>query len=71
MPSSSFGMSWTRNLVPVLVRFVGRGRTLSSEREARTSAPLFLKQAKRQEKVFVRKFRDGFFPYQGTKIKEF
>ena len=41
------------------------------EREARTSASLFLKQAKGQKKVIVRKFRDGFFPYQGTEIKEF
>ena len=41
------------------------------EREARTSASLFLKQARQQKKVIVRKFRDGFFPYQGTEIKEF
>src|SRR5713101_2718284 len=40
------------------------------EREARTSAALFLKQARRH-KVIVKKFRDGFFPYEGTKIKEF
>lgn len=40
------------------------------EREARTSAALFLKQAKRQQ-VIVKSFRDGFFPYEGTKIKEF
>ncbi len=40
------------------------------EREARASAALFLKQAKRK-KVIVKKFRDGFFPYQGTGIKEF
>lgn len=40
------------------------------EREARTSAAVFLKQAKRQ-KVVVKKFRDGFFPYEGAKIKEF
>jgi len=40
------------------------------EREARTSAALFLKQAKRH-KVIVKKFRDGFFPYEGTRIKEF
>src|SRR5713101_8162569 len=40
------------------------------EQEARASAALFLKQAKRQ-KVIVKKFRDGFFPYEGTKIKEF
>lgn len=40
------------------------------EREARASAALFLKRAKRQ-KVMVKSFRDGFFPYGGTKIKEF
>src|SRR4030095_14775257 len=40
------------------------------EREARASASLFLQQAKEQ-KVIVMKFRDGFFPYQGTDIKEF
>lgn len=40
------------------------------EREARTSASLFLEQAKQQKKVIVKKFRDGFFPYQGAKIKE-
>jgi LmbE family N-acetylglucosaminyl deacetylase len=40
------------------------------EREARTSAALFLDRAKRQ-KVTVKNFRDGFFPYEGTKIKEF
>jgi LmbE family N-acetylglucosaminyl deacetylase len=39
------------------------------EREARASASLFLKQAK--QNVIVRKFRDGFFPYQGAEIKEF
>jgi len=40
------------------------------EREARASAALFLKQAKRK-KILVRNFRDGFFPYQGLQIKEF
>jgi LmbE family N-acetylglucosaminyl deacetylase len=40
------------------------------EREARAGAALFLKQAKRK-KVMVKNFRDGFFPYQGTQIKEF
>ena len=39
------------------------------EREARTSAALFLKRAQRQ-KVIVKAFRNGFFPYEG-KIKEF
>ena len=40
------------------------------EREARTSAALFLKQA-RTQKVVVKNFRDGFFPYEGAQIKEF
>ena len=35
-------------------------------------APLcFCKQAKRQTRVIVKNFRDGFFPYQGAEIKEF
>jgi LmbE family N-acetylglucosaminyl deacetylase len=41
------------------------------EREARASASLFLQQAKLQTRVVVKKFRDGFFPYEGTEIKEF
>jgi LmbE family N-acetylglucosaminyl deacetylase len=40
------------------------------EREARASADLFLKRAKRKE-VIVKNFRDGFFPYEGARIKEF
>lgn len=41
------------------------------EGEARTSASLFLEQATGQKNVTVMNFRDGFFPYQGTQIKEF
>jgi LmbE family N-acetylglucosaminyl deacetylase len=40
------------------------------EREARNSAALFLDQAERKE-VIVKDFRDGFFPYDGARIKEF
>lgn len=40
------------------------------EREARNSAALFLERATRKE-VIVKSFRDGFFPYEGTKVKEF
>ncbi len=36
------------------------------EREARTSAALFLKRARRK-KVIVKNFRDGFFPYEGAR----
>ena len=57
-----------RNVNVVWVVFSsGRER----EREARASAALFLKQAKRRTKIIVKNFRDGFFPYQGAAIKEF
>jgi LmbE family N-acetylglucosaminyl deacetylase len=39
------------------------------EREARASASLFLRDA-REQRVIVMNFRDGFFPYEGAKIKE-
>ena len=38
------------------------------EREARHSARLFLKNARRT-RVHIEQFRDGFFPYQGAEIK--
>jgi LmbE family N-acetylglucosaminyl deacetylase len=38
-------------------------------REARSSAKLYLGQAKRQS-VIVHNFRDGFFPFDGAKIKK-
>jgi LmbE family N-acetylglucosaminyl deacetylase len=40
------------------------------EREARTSAELFLKGAKQTEFI-VKDFRDGFFPFCGSEIKSF
>jgi LmbE family N-acetylglucosaminyl deacetylase len=39
------------------------------EREARSSAKLFLKQIRKSE-IVVHHFRDGFFPYIGAEIKE-
>ena len=54
------------NLRVVWVVFSSSGER---EREARTSAALFLQQA-REQKVVVKNFRDGFFPYQGMEIKE-
>src|SRR5882724_3161712 len=60
-------LSGYTNLEVVWVVFSsGRER----EREARKSAALFLKHAKRQ-KVIVKNFRDGFFPYEGAKVKSF
>jgi LmbE family N-acetylglucosaminyl deacetylase len=37
-------------------------------REARSSADLFLRGARRK-RVIVKRFRDGFFPYHGARIK--
>ena len=43
----------------------------NSERakEARLSADRFLERAKQKE-IIVKDFRDGFFPFEGAKIKE-
>jgi LmbE family N-acetylglucosaminyl deacetylase len=38
------------------------------EKEARACAALFLEQAKKKE-VMIKDFRDGFFPFDGTNIK--
>ena len=40
------------------------------EQEARNSAELFLGLAKQKE-IIVKDFRDGFFPFEGAKIKDF
>jgi LmbE family N-acetylglucosaminyl deacetylase len=40
------------------------------EREARASAADFLAAAETTE-IFVKQFRDGYFPFQGTEIKDF
>jgi LmbE family N-acetylglucosaminyl deacetylase len=44
--------------------------TVEREREARTSAELFLKGAKQAE-IIVKDFRDGFFPFLGSEVKNF
>jgi LmbE family N-acetylglucosaminyl deacetylase len=40
------------------------------EREARNSAGLFLDQAVNKE-IIVKRFRDGFFPFEGAQIKDY
>ena len=44
--------------------------TKEREQEARDSADLFLTQAKRRE-IIIEHFRDGFFPFDGSEIKNF
>ncbi len=44
--------------------------TVEREREARTSAELFLKGAKQAE-IIVKDFRDGFLPFLGSEVKDF
>ena len=46
------------------------GASNQREQEARNSAALFLSSARKTE-VIVKNFRDGFFPFEGTKIKEY
>ena len=64
-----------------ILQLLSRGRPLdvvwvvfssdkSRESEARKSAALFLQKAHRKE-IIVKHFRDGFFPFDGPKIKEF
>lgn len=47
------------------VVFCGQG---AREREARRSAGLFLRGARRK-RIIVKQFPDGFFPYEGAEIK--
>jgi LmbE family N-acetylglucosaminyl deacetylase len=56
-----------RNVACHWIVFSGGGGP--REREARRSAGLFLARARRRE-IIVHGFRDGFFPYVGTGIKE-
>jgi LmbE family N-acetylglucosaminyl deacetylase len=55
---------------PVEICWVVFSSDHDREREACASAALFLKGIKRQ-RVIVKNFRNGFFPYVGTEIKEF
>jgi LmbE family N-acetylglucosaminyl deacetylase len=61
-------LSANRNLEFVWVVFSAAGN--EREREARRSAGLFLEGANHHE-VIVKDFRDGFFPYDGGRVKEF
>ncbi|MGB7218690.1 MAG: PIG-L deacetylase family protein [Vicinamibacterales bacterium] len=56
----------TRKVDVDWVVFSGRG---PREREARQSAQLFLKDARKQQ-VIIKQFRDGFFPHEGADIKD-
>jgi LmbE family N-acetylglucosaminyl deacetylase len=60
-------LSCNQNLEVVWVVF---SSSKEREREARNSAALFLEQAQQKE-IIVNDFRDGFFPFEGAKIKDF
>jgi LmbE family N-acetylglucosaminyl deacetylase len=59
-------LSGNQNLEVVWVVF---SSSKEREREARNSAELFLKHTKRKE-IIVNDFRDGFFPFEGARIKD-
>ena len=60
-------LSCYSNLEVVWVVF---SSTKERAKEARRGAELFLEQAKQKE-IIINDFRDGFFPFDGAKIKEF
>ena len=60
-------LSQNRNIEVVWVVF---SSTKDREQEARTSAAMFLEHAAKKE-VIVSDFRDGFFPFDGTRVKDF
>jgi LmbE family N-acetylglucosaminyl deacetylase len=60
-------LSSNQNLEVVWVVF---SSSKEREREAHNSADLFLKHAKHKE-IIVKDFRDGFFPFEGARIKDF
>jgi LmbE family N-acetylglucosaminyl deacetylase len=60
-------LSANQNLEVVWVVF---SASKERESEARNSAELFLEKAKKKE-IIVKDFRDGFFPFEGIKIKDF
>lgn len=62
-------MQWLsahKNLEVIWVVFSSGGS--EREKEARASAALFLKQAQKKV-VIIKDFRDGFFPFDGAKVK--
>jgi LmbE family N-acetylglucosaminyl deacetylase len=59
-------LSWQRRLEFFWIVFSSGSER---EREARDSAALFLDHAEHKE-IIVNDFRDGFFPYDGARIKE-
>ena len=59
-------LSGNQNLEVVWVVF---SSNKEREREARNSAGLFLEHAKQKE-IIVNNFRDGFFPFEGARIKD-
>lgn len=63
-------LSLIRGRGPVEVHWVVFGAAEVREREAAASARLFLEGAA-GKCVVIRRFRDGFFPFQGAEIKEF
>jgi LmbE family N-acetylglucosaminyl deacetylase len=46
------------------------GSNNEREREAQKSAALFLSQARRKD-IIIKNFRDGFFPFEGARIKNY
>ena len=63
-------LRWLEENPATEVYWVVLGASGQRKTEAIESASLFLANARRKE-VVVREFRDGYFPYIGTEIKDF
>jgi LmbE family N-acetylglucosaminyl deacetylase len=61
-------LSWIRRIPDVHVDWIVFSANGKRATEARQSARLFLKDARRPG-IRLHRFRDGFFPYQGAQIK--
>jgi LmbE family N-acetylglucosaminyl deacetylase len=63
-------LRWIQEDAGLEIYWVVLSSNQERKKEASRSADLFLKGA-HKKKVFIESFRDGFFPYQGTEIKEY
>ena len=63
-------LRWLREDPSLEVYWVVLSSNRERKKEAAKSASLFLKGTRRKT-VLIESFRDGFFPFQGTEIKEY
>jgi LmbE family N-acetylglucosaminyl deacetylase len=63
-------LQWLAQQPQTRITWVVFSSTPQREQEARASASRFLAQSRGTTEVIVHRFRDGFFPFEGARIKE-